>query len=180
MHNTVLDLLNPAPGPRLDEEFVGLPMDLEFLRMQCAYGSTGGLARGDDLARWLEDLQPGAFSHLARRILSGEIFAFRWHDEYWVPRFQLDPIDLSVKPVLRRVLAELAGVFDGWTLATWFAARNSWLDNRRPVALLDSDLSAVLEAARADRFIASGFFKGHAWHSWLEAERSQTVPTQPG
>lgn len=140
----------------LDKEFVGLPIDCEFVRMQLAYEPTGGLAKGNDLARWLENLRPGAFANLAKLILSGEVFAFRWHDEYWIPLFQLDPVDLSVKQASKRVLAELAGVFDGWTLATWFAARNSWLDNKRPVEMLDSHVSAVLEAARADRFVADG------------------------
>ena len=40
--------------------------------------------------------------------------------------------------------------------ATWFAACNSWLDDRKTVDLLDSNLQGVLKAARADRFIAAG------------------------
>ena len=38
----------------------------------------------------------------------------------------------------------------------WFSQPNHWLRNRRPVDVLDVSLTAVLRAARADRFIANG------------------------
>lgn len=43
-----------------------------------------------------------------------------------------------------------------WALAMWFSQPNHWLRNRRPVDVLDVSLTAVLRAARADRFIANG------------------------
>ncbi len=70
--------------------------------------------------------------------------------------FQFELRDLSVKPGPRRVLAELKPVFDDWGLAVWFVQPNSWLQTMRPLDLLDSDLTGVLEAARTDRFIAAG------------------------
>jgi uncharacterized protein (DUF2384 family) len=54
------------------------------------------------------------------------------------------------------VLAEFSTVFDGWRLAVWFAQPNSWLQDRSPVDLLESDLQAVRNAARADRFVSTG------------------------
>lgn len=54
------------------------------------------------------------------------------------------------------MLAELRPVFDGWALAAWFAKRNTWLNDRCPVDTVASNLMAVLEAARADRFVANG------------------------
>jgi hypothetical protein len=124
--------------------------------MRQAYRATGGIARGEDLARWLEDRQLGDFVTLARLIVSGVVFSFEWQDAFWIPMFQFDRHDLSVRPGPQRVLAELAADFDGWSLAVWFAEPNSWLADRRPVDLLESNLDAVLQAARADRFIAAG------------------------
>lgn len=142
--------------PESDEGLRRVPSDRDFVAMRAGYRSTGGIARGDDLARLLEDLQRGNVSTLARLIASGEVFGFDWHGSFWIPMFQFDLRDLSVKPAARQVQGELAPVFDGWTMAVWFAQRNSWLDERKPVDLLDTELPAVLQAARADRFIASG------------------------
>jgi hypothetical protein len=46
-------------------------------------------------------------------------------------------------------------VFDGWSMAVWYLQQNIWLDNRRPIDLLDRNPAAVLAAARGDRFIAT-------------------------
>jgi hypothetical protein len=142
--------------PEVDEEIRRVPSDRDFLAMRASYRNTGGIARGDDLARLLEDLQRGDVATLARRIAAGDVFGFDWHGSFWVPMFQFDLSDLSLKASARQVQNELASVFDGWTIAVWFAQRNSWLNEYKPVDLLDTEFRAVLEAARADRFIAAG------------------------
>jgi len=124
--------------------------------LRAVFRRTGGLARGDDLARLLEDRQLGDFVSLARLIASGDVFGFEWQTMFWVPMFQFELNDLSLRWNAHSVAAELSGVFDGWRLAAWFAQPNSWLDDRSPVDLLNSDLTAVREAARADRFVAKG------------------------
>jgi hypothetical protein len=70
--------------------------------------------------------------------------------------FQFDLHDLSVRPQTRMVLADLGSEFDGWARAAWFVQPSCWLHHRRPVDVMDSDLKEVLNAARADRFIAVG------------------------
>lgn len=130
--------------------------DAAFGAIRRAYQALGGLARGDDLAGLLEDRSRGDFVSLARLIVDGEIFAFEWRDTYWIPMFQLDLADLSVKRGLRQVLLELAGGYDSWRLAAWFVEPNEWLACQRPVDLMDTNLSEVLQAARADRFVAAG------------------------
>ncbi|MGZ5133090.1 MAG: hypothetical protein ACXWCV_15525 [Caldimonas sp.] len=127
-----------------------------FLAMHSAYRPTGGLARGDDLARLLADRARGDYFSLARLIVAGEVFGFEWQRSFWVPMFQFDLGDLSIKQGLRQVLAELASEFDGWRLAAWFVESNAWLDAARPIDLIDSDPSEVVQAARADRFVAAG------------------------
>lgn len=124
--------------------------------LRAVFRRTGGLARGDDLERLLEDRQVGDFVSLARLIASGDIFGFEWRSMFWVPMFQFEMNDLSLRWSARSVAAKLSAVFDGWRLASWFAKPNSWLDDRSPVDLLNSDLTAVREAARADRFVAKG------------------------
>lgn len=133
-----------------------LPTDRDFVAMRAAYQATGGIASGDDLVRSLEEHQQGDFMSLARLVIAGEIFSFEWRESFWVPMFQFNLKDLTVNPGHRRVLAELATDFDGWSLANWFAQPNSWLNGHRPVDQLDSHLWAVVAAARADRFIAGG------------------------
>ena len=71
--------------------------------------------------------------------------------------FQCDPCDLcdlSIKPSAVQARSDLAGGFDGWARAAWFAKPHCWLADRRPVDVLALDLAEVLAAARVDRFIA--------------------------
>jgi Protein of unknown function (DUF2384) len=134
----------------------GPPSDQAFVALRAAYRASGGVARGDDLARTFWDHQRGDYVCLARLIVARRIFSFRWNDSYWIPMFQFERGEPSVKPGLGQVLGELADVFDGWSLAAWFAQPSSWLGGLRPVDLMDSDLPLVRNAARADRFIANG------------------------
>lgn len=133
-----------------------IPSPAQFHALRASYRQTGGVARGDDLARLLEDRQRGGHVSLAKVLVAREVFGFRWREEIWVPMFQFELRDLSIKFVHRPVLAELAPVFDNWSLAVWFTQPNAWLCDRSPLDVLESNLSAVLDAARADRFIANG------------------------
>jgi hypothetical protein len=54
------------------------------------------------------------------------------------------------------VVRELAGTFDDWELACWFASPNVLLNFESPVDIVECDQPAVLQAARTDRFIAQG------------------------
>lgn len=155
-HDSSLDASSQHSPAILGEGLGGIPTDRHFRALRAACQVTGGIARGDDLARLLEDQQRGDFVTLARLIVSGDIFGFEWRDTFWIPMFQFDLRDLSTKHGPRQVLNELGTAFDGWELAVWFVQPNSWLNDRSPVDLLDTQLSAVLEAARADRFIVTG------------------------
>jgi len=146
-----------ALKPALDGDIGSPPSDHDFIMMHAVYRASGGIARADELAGSLEEHACGDFVGLARLIVSRQIFSFQWHDSFWVPMFQFDRRSLHVKAGPRQVLHELTTVFDGWTLATWFAQPNGWLKEHRPIDLLDSKLAAVVEAARADRFIAAGW-----------------------
>lgn len=127
-----------------------------FDAMIAAYTSCGGTARADDLALLLQEHHKVTFVNLAKRLVSGDVFSFEWQDHFWVPMFQFNRQDMSVKHEVHRVVRELDGVLDSWTLAWWFTEPNAWLKGRRPVDLVDRQFSDVLGAARADRFVAAG------------------------
>lgn len=132
------------------------PEERAFNLMRAAYSPSGGIARSGDLARLVEDLRCDDYTSLVRLVVSRRVFGFEWQQEFWVPMFQFELRDLSLKSRQLPVLDELVGIFDGWSLAAWFAAPNAWIACQRPVNLLDTDLPAVLAAARADRFVATG------------------------
>lgn len=121
-----------------------------------AYKTSGGTARADDLALLLEEKCKGNFVSVAKRIVSRDIFSFEWQNHFWVPMFQFHPHDMAIKQEVRRVVHELAAVLDNWTLAHWFTEPNAWLRGQRPVDRVDTHFSDVLDAARADRFVAAG------------------------
>jgi hypothetical protein len=125
-----------------------------------AFKASGGTARADDLALLFEEKRKGDFVSLAKRMVSRDIFSFEWQNHFWVPMFQFDPKDLTVKHEVRRVVHELASVLDNWTLARWFAEPNTWLKGKRPVDMVSRQFSEVLGAARADRFVATGEGRG--------------------
>jgi hypothetical protein len=123
--------------------------------MLSGYRPSGGLIRSSALSRLLDDWHRGRCAGLAQLVATDEIFGFNWHAESWIPMFQFDG-DLSVKPALSRVLTELKPMVDEWALAAWFIQPNPWLQTKQPVDLLDSDLPAVMDAARNGRSIAVG------------------------
>ena len=121
-----------------------------------AYQLSGGTTRADDLEWMLEEKSKHRSVSVARQIALRDIFSFEWQSQFWVPMFQFYPQDLTVRQEVVRVVHELTSVLDNWTLAVWFTEPNSWLRGRRPVDMMDSHFSDVLNAARADRFVAAG------------------------
>lgn len=149
-----------ARGPRMRSAppgaIAGWQDELAFAALNLAYRARGGIARADDLGRLLADHGPGTFISMAKLFADEEIFGFEWRGSLWVPMFQFALGDLSMKPEPRRVRAELGEEFDGWTVSAWFVEPNVWLAQQRPIDLLETGLGAVLDAARADRFVAAG------------------------
>jgi hypothetical protein len=152
----LLDSTRLKPPQALFEPIGAVPDSRGFAALLAAYRASGGTARGDDVARLLEQHGVDDFIGLARLIASGRVFGFRWRETLWIPMFQFDLRDLSINPEAGRVLLELGSGFDGWARAVWFARPNIWLGDRPPVDLMVTDLKAVLAAARTDRFVAEG------------------------
>ncbi len=147
----------PALARRADAGAIGsLPCRSSFERLERAYRLFGGLQTGEAFARSLTLRGRDGTGGLLGRIAAGETFGWTWQDDLWVPMFQVDRDSLAVRPGSRRVLAELRGVFDDWSLAQWFVHPNAWLRGSRPLDLLAGRPAAVRLAARGDRTIAGG------------------------
>jgi hypothetical protein len=127
--------------------------DALFVDLLRAYRRSGGLAREAEILDRTRSCRPPGWRVDST---SGAIICFEWEQRFWLPWFQFDPADMSLRPGPARVIAELSPIFDGWELATWFAKPNLWIAGAKPIDLIDDCLSDVLGAARADRFIAAG------------------------
>ena len=121
-----------------------------------AYRRTGGLVSGAEVELLLRRHATQPLSLLARWIVTRRLVSYPWQSDILVPLFQFDRRDMSLRPETVQVVAELADTFDDWELAAWFAQPNSWLQDAAPVEVIDVDQPAVLQAARADRFVARG------------------------
>jgi len=130
--------------------------DRPIAGMLAAFAQSGGVASGDEVACLLRHGSSQPISLLARWIVARKVVSFSWRAQTLLPLFQFDFGGVAVKVCVQRVIAELAPVFDDWDMAIWFAQPNSWLAGAAPADLVARDLPAVLEAARADRFIAKG------------------------
>ena len=130
--------------------------DRQYGEMQRAYGRSGGLAAGDDVARRLRRRVDQPLSTVARWIVERRIVSFDWQSQILVPLFQFDLNDMSLRSEVAGVVNELNHVFDSWELAVWFAQPNAWIDGACPVDTIFHEPIEVLQAARADRFIALG------------------------
>jgi hypothetical protein len=127
--------------------FGQVPTTEGFKALRAALRQSGGIAKGDDLARLLEDHRLGDFISLARLIAHHLVFGFEFHASLWVPMFQFDLRDLSLNYGCAPAVGKLAEVYDGWMLAGWFAGPNPRLNGRRPVDALDAMPHDVLSAA---------------------------------
>lgn len=126
----------------------------EFAVMQSAFQSSGGLLTGD---KWADDLRSHCgqpLSVAARAIVERSVVHVDWLGDIWLPSFQFELAAPSVRSAVARIIDELRGVFSNWELALWFATPNSWLAGRVPADAVVVGGDEVLEAARADRYLA--------------------------
>jgi hypothetical protein len=123
--------------------------DRAFIAMLDAYRPYGGLSRLHGLTAGGRVESDGRESVVGKLVDEGALFGFHWHDDVWIPMFQLDMPGSKVAPGPQRVAAELGRGFDGWGIASWFVQPNARLESHSPIECLSSRLHGVLEAARA-------------------------------
>ncbi len=128
----------------------------QFAMMTRCYRERGGLLTCDEVARLVGEHAGQSTSRVAHWIVDRSVVSLSWRAQIWLPLFQFESCDMSLRPGAERVVRELAPVFDDWDLAVWFTNPNGWLDEAMPLEVLAYDLAAVLDAARADRFVVKG------------------------
>ncbi len=121
-----------------------------------AYSRQGGLLSGEEVSLLMRRHCDQPMSQLARWIVDLNIVSLDSQGQIWIPLFQFDQADMTIKPAVAAVLAELSPLLDGHELAVWFASANEWLSGASPLDAVALDSPAVLKAARADRFVIRG------------------------
>ena len=156
-----LSQLNPFISADIFQSLKGAPHDVNaglrdvlpsgpgFIALLEAFRATGGTAPGDVLGRLLEEHCAGSAVSLAKLVHTGQVFGLEWRNSLWIPMFQFDPDDLSLRASAQQVRALLPQLWSGWTLAAWFARANPLLGGSSPADMLDADLPAVIDAALA-------------------------------
>ena len=127
-----------------------------FRSMRLQYDRFGGLATGEEVVALMRSRADQPLSIVARRILGRSMVNFSWHSQFLVPLFQFDREDMSLCPGMQAVIGELVDSFDDWDLASWFVTANTWIGGDMPAQAVKRRPRDVLDAARADRFIARG------------------------
>ena len=141
-----------GPHPRTQQGHA----DHQFVAMLNAYRGSGGLGRTEEILKMLKQYEDGALTKLASWILKKKVICFEWRSQTWLPWFQFHHADMRPQPELAPVLAELTPVFDPLETANWFAQPNPWLAECLPANTLLVNPPGVLQAGRADRFVAAG------------------------
>jgi hypothetical protein len=77
-----------------------------------------------------------------------EIFAIQHGREDYLPLYALNPGDHRPRKEMEEILNIFGDAKDGWGLAFWFAALNSFLDDERPQDMLATAPERVIAAAR--------------------------------
>ena len=114
----------------LRAEFVRTFELLDAEQVHALYGSSAK-NRAALAARWRSDRKIFAIEHRGRLLY---------------PAFQFDEVGRP-KAVIGRILKALGPATGPWQTAIWFTTPNSWLDRRRPLDLLESELDRVIDAA---------------------------------
>ncbi len=151
-----MDEMPPPATVFLGRRVLQLRAEPRFTAVLEAYQQSGGLALAEEILALLDAKFSPDIARLARWIVERQVISFYWNADTWIPLFQFNRLDMSVRPELAPVLAELNPVYDRWDLAMWFARPNAALVNRSPVQVFSTDPVEVLHAARLDRFVANG------------------------
>jgi hypothetical protein len=134
-----------------DREAEEQQRDMQFVNLLNAFRESGGLARANEVASQFQQRSQQNISVLGGWLVKRQAIGFEWHSKLWIPLFQFNPSDMSLRPGLAGILSELVVVYNDWELASWFAKPNPWLSESLPADALVQAAPQVLWAARAER-----------------------------
>ena len=128
----------------------------QFIAMLNAYRCCGGLARAQEVAGMCKSHSVTDISTLAGWIVRRKLVSLEWQGKIWLPLFQFNRVDMHLLPGLPAVMDELVVAMDDWDIARWFSLPNPWLADCTPADVLATAAPEVLNAARAERYVALG------------------------
>jgi hypothetical protein len=150
----VLPLVEPVDTSSHKEQ--QWKLNQQFIAMLDAYRRSGGLARAQELAVTWKSYGEKRLSELADWIVKRKVISLEWQSTIWLPLFQFNLVDMTLAPGLDDSLSELVVVHDDWQVANWFSLPNHWLADCAPADMLATAASDVLNAARAEHYVAAG------------------------
>ena len=116
----------------------------------------GGMLTADEVAWRMRPHHDQPISQLARWIVTRAIVVVPSGSCTLVPMFQFEPTRMTLRVEVSAALAELVPVFDDLEVVSWFVEPNRWLGGLAPIESLGQGRVAMLQAARTDRYIATG------------------------
>jgi len=141
----LVEVLIPVspPSPRLLKETVMLVQARKAVLESGDWLTAAQVANLAGLSTRNPSAQPNKWKK------QGMIFAIHHNGVDYFPGYGLDP-EANFRPLkaLARVIAAFAGHKDGWGMAYWFRADNSFLGGQRPQDLLATDPERVIAAAQ--------------------------------
>ncbi|MDR3370946.1 hypothetical protein [Rhodoferax sp.] len=129
--------------------------NIRFVNLLNAFRESGGLARASEVASQFQRRSERDISVLGGWLIKRQVIGLEWHSKLWMPLFQFNPSDMSLRAGLAGILAELVVVYNDWDLAGWFAKPNAWLSDGLPADALAVAAPQVLWAARAEHSAAA-------------------------
>lgn len=148
--------LGPAHGQsETDRDEEDQQRNMRFVSLLNAYRASGGLARANEVAAQFQRRSNQGIPVLGGWLIRRHAIAFEWHSKLWMPLFQFNPSDMTLRAGLADILAELVVVYNDWEVANWFAQPNPWLSEGLPADVLAVAAPQVLWAARAERSAAA-------------------------
>jgi hypothetical protein len=147
---------SPTPSLRCLKTQAALALEREFATLNARYLDSGGIVQGDQIAAMMYGHFDQPISRLARLVINRQVVHFQWGSQLLMPVFQFDRHTMEVRAEVLQTVAELSAAFSDLDLVQWFVEPSAWLGGKMPIDALKTNAPAVLDAARADRFIAAG------------------------
>jgi hypothetical protein len=106
-----------------------------------------GVLGSEEVARLAGSTAKNRSATVSRYLATDQVFAIKHRGSRYYPAFQFDA-NGRPRPVIGQVLLALQPYgLDGWEIALWFTTASGWLNDRRPVDLLDEDPAEIVAAA---------------------------------
>jgi hypothetical protein len=141
-----------SPAARAGLPHADVP-DALFIELLNAYRSRGGLARASEVTARVVSRRPVGIAWIEQCFAHRLLVSVIWHSMVWLPLFQFERSDMTLRDEVFRTCGELRDVMDDCEMAAWFVHPQCGLNHCSPLDMLDSRPELVVEAARREHFL---------------------------